>query len=74
MSRACRFTPKSGHAERGGDVRFVPKADSCTAAKEARLFDDLVGTRKQRLRHGKPECPRGFEIDRKHVFGRRLDR
>ena len=27
------------------------------------LFDHLVGGGKQRLRHGEPECLRGFEID-----------
>ena len=32
------------------DVRFVPKADICSAAKE-RLFHHLVGTREQRWRN-----------------------
>jgi hypothetical protein len=34
--------PKADIAERDWDVRFVPKADSCTAAK-IRLFDHFVG-------------------------------
>jgi hypothetical protein len=29
-----RSTPKSGHREACWDVRFVPIADSCTAAKK----------------------------------------
>jgi hypothetical protein len=33
--------PKADIAERGWHVRFVPKADSCAAAKPA-LFDHLV--------------------------------
>src|SRR6516225_9102121 len=31
-SRDVRFTPKSGHRRAPLPVRFVPKADSCTAA------------------------------------------
>jgi hypothetical protein len=34
--------PKADIVQHGGNVRFVPKADSCTAAKTA-LFDYLVG-------------------------------
>ena len=32
--------------QQGGNVRFVPEADSCAAAK-ASLFDYLVGEREQ---------------------------
>ena len=36
--------PKADIAERDRNVRFVPKADSCTAANQQRvLFDHLVG-------------------------------
>ena len=45
------------------DVRFVPKADSCTAAKSV-LFDHLVGGRKQRVRNSQAEHFRGLEINR----------
>ena len=51
--------PKADIDGRCFDVRFVPKADSCTAAKSV-LFDRLVGEREQ---------PRRY-IDAKH-FGRR---
>src|SRR5215469_9237444 len=41
--------PKADIAERRCHVRFVPKADSCTAAILS-LFEHLVGLRKQRRR------------------------
>src|SRR6516162_7839338 len=31
--------------------------------RKTSLFDHLVGGGEQRLRHGEPECLRGFEID-----------
>jgi len=43
-------------------VRFVPKADSCNAANRA-LFDHLVGSGEQRLRHVEAERLGGREID-----------
>jgi hypothetical protein len=36
-----RFGSKADIAQHGGDVRFVSKADSCTAAKL--LLDHLIG-------------------------------
>ena len=38
--------PKADIVLHGGKVRFVPKADSCTAAK-TRLFDHLIGAGEQ---------------------------
>ena len=48
--------------QRDRDVRFVPKADSCTAAI-IRLFDHKVGAAKRRKRYGKAEGLGGFQID-----------
>src|SRR5262245_22167416 len=42
--------PKADIERRDGHVRFVPKADSCTAANSI-LFDHLIGAREQRLPH-----------------------
>jgi hypothetical protein len=50
--------PKADIAGRRLDVRFVPKADSCTAAN-SRLVDYLVGNNLQRLRYRNAECFRG---------------
>jgi hypothetical protein len=55
--------PKADIVRHGGNVRFVPKADICGAAKED-LFDHLVGAGKQRLRNGQTNCLGTFEIDR----------
>jgi hypothetical protein len=41
--------PKADIGERDHHVRFVPKADSCTAAKWI-LFDHLAGATKERQR------------------------
>jgi hypothetical protein len=38
--------PKADVAERNRHVRFVPKADSCTAAKRS-LLDHLIGAGEQ---------------------------
>jgi hypothetical protein len=54
--------PKADIAERDRNVRFVPQADSCTAAKSV-LFDHLVGGRKQRRRNTQTERFRGLEIN-----------
>jgi hypothetical protein len=35
--------PKADIPKRRLDVRFVPKADSCAAAKTVSIRDDLVG-------------------------------
>jgi hypothetical protein len=38
------------------------------------LFDDLVGAGKDRLRHGKTECLRGFHVDHQLEAGRLIYR
>jgi hypothetical protein len=48
-------------AERQLDVRFVPKADSCTAAKWV-LFDHLVSAKQERFGNPKPDSFGGSEI------------
>ena len=55
------------------DVRFVPKADSCTAAKTV-LFDDLVGEHQEIMWHFDPKRPGRFEINDEVEFGRLLHR
>ena len=65
--------PKADIDERNYHVRFVPKADSCTAAKSA-LFDQLVGCGPEGLRHRQSERPRGLCIDNQLKFSRLHDR
>jgi len=60
-------------AERDGHVRFVPEADSCTAAILS-LFDHLVGAGKQRWWHFEAERLGGHHIDRQIETCRRLER
>src|SRR5262249_37687514 len=62
--------PESRHR---WDVRFVPKADICSAARVA-LFDHLVGADEQCRRRGDPERFSRLEIDNCIKFGRPLDR
>ena len=50
------------------DVCYGPIADM------ARLFDHLVGTIKQRLRHSKPECLGGLQVNHQFEFGGGLHR
>jgi hypothetical protein len=47
--------PKADIVQHGRDVRFVPKADSCSAAKRS-LFDQLIGEL--------PEIYRNVEAER----------
>ena len=56
----------------GRDVRFVPKADSCTAAILS-LFDHLVGGNEQCGRHSQSESRGCILVDLKLVFDRLLD-
>jgi hypothetical protein len=54
--------PKADMVQRDRDVRFVPKADSCTAARTS-LFDHVVGALPQEQRHVEAERLGGFQID-----------
>ena len=54
--------PKADIGTQSANVRFVPKADSCTAAILS-LFDHQVGAAKQRKRYGKAEGFGSFQID-----------
>src|SRR5262245_456135 len=58
-----RFTPASGQIADTWDVRFVPIATECTAAKAASLFDHLIGEGEQRGWHGEPEYSGGLRVD-----------
>jgi hypothetical protein len=64
--------PKADIVGRQFDVRFVPKADSCTAAKRT-LFDHLVGDGEQARGYRKAECFGGLEIDDQFEFCRLND-
>jgi hypothetical protein len=54
--------PKADITERDWNVRFVPKADICNAAKE-RLFDHLIGDGKQWLGRFKAKRPGSLAVD-----------
>ena len=54
--------PKTDMCSATGDVRFVPKADSC-AATITRLFDHLLGAAKEWQRNGEPERFGSLQID-----------
>ncbi len=47
--------PKADIADCDEDVRFVPEADSRTAAKEL-LVDQLVSALQKRFRNCQPDC------------------
>ena len=64
--------PKADIVERDRHVRFVPKADSCSAAILS-LFDHLAGLRKQHRRHGEAERFGGLQIDYDLVLCHRLN-
>src|SRR5262245_29453648 len=52
------------------DVRFGPKADSCSRS----LFDHLVGAGDERGRHGETKRFRSLEIDDQLQLGREFHR
>jgi len=59
--------PKSDITQRDKNVRFVPKADSCTAAIQT-LLDHLIGTGEERLGHVEAERFGGLQVDDKLVL------
>jgi len=65
--------PKADMDRCGRDVRFVPKADSCSATKIP-LFDYLVGAHEQRDWYFNSDRFGGFEIDDQLVFSWKLNR
>src|SRR5215475_8389400 len=65
--------PKANMCGATRDVRFGPKADSCTAAKRT-LFDHLVSSREQGRGHREPKRLCGLEVDHQFKFGRQLNR
>src|SRR5215469_10390885 len=69
-----RFTPKSRHWNSVSKCRLCAKSRHSALRQRLALFDHLVGTRDQRLRHGESECLRGFEIDYQLILCRRLYR
>jgi len=65
--------PKADKQGEARLVRFVPKADICSAAN-CSLFDDLVGSDEQAGRHGQAERLRRLEVKDGFVLGWRLHR
>ena len=63
--------PKADITKCDWNVRYVPKADICSAANSS-LFDHLVGASKHRLRNCEFYCFGSLEIDYKLVLRRRL--
>ena len=61
MGVMSALPPKADIAECDRHVRFVPKADICSAAILP-LFDHLVGAAKQRKRHGEAEGLDDFQV------------
>src|SRR5215472_3085674 len=55
------------------NIRFVPKADSCTATN-SRLFDHLVGGVQQANWYAETQRLGGFEVDDKFELGGPFDR
>src|SRR5436190_23547069 len=65
--------PKADIAERDHDVRYVPQADSCTAAKQV-LFDDFISRYQQVLWERNIESLSGLQIYHQLEFCRLLNR
>jgi len=56
--KECLLYPQERTLELGRNMSAL-----CHKRTSMHLFDHLAGGGKQRLRHGEPECLRGFEID-----------
>ena len=65
--------PKADMVRYDRDVRFVPKADICGAAK-FRLFDHLVGAGEQSWWNVDAHFSRSLRIDDQFELGRLLNR
>jgi len=59
--------PKAAIGDAMRNIRFVPNADSCTAAILS-LFDHLVGAAEQRGRQVEPERLSGLHVDHQFVL------
>jgi hypothetical protein len=68
------FPPIATEMRRPRDVSNVPQADSCTAAIESTLFDDLVGAREKWRWDVQSESLGCLEVDNQLKFCRRLHR
>jgi hypothetical protein len=68
-----RFTLNADMIEHLRDVRFVPKADSCSAAN-LRLFDHLVGAGEQRRWDIDAKRTCSLQIEDEFKFGRLQNR
>jgi hypothetical protein len=58
--------PKADIAERNWDVRFVPEADSCTAAKRRKLLLQVIANFRQEVGVGR-KAPFWLDDDRFRV-------
>ena len=64
----------AGSKERVGNNKRASGRSRSNAAKTSLISPTVVGAGKQRLRHCKTECLRGFEIDYQLILCRRLYR
>ena len=72
-SAMSALPPKADKLQRFRDVRFVPKADLRTAAKN-RLFDHPIGKCEELRSNCEPERPGGLEVDDQVELGTLDDR
>ena len=59
-------------ADAGGDRKTAQTA-TCAVLQMSSLFDDLVGSDKESLRHGEAECLGVLYVDHQFEFNRGLD-
>src|SRR5215469_11253647 len=65
--------PKADIGTQSRNVRFVPKADSCTAANGASSFNQLIGAVEQLRRDGQTKRFCGLQVDDQLEFCRLLN-